>query len=117
MTVIPSIRNILVILEPVTFPATISGEPSNTAIIEEASSGNDVPAATRLMPIIKGDMPRERPIFSAESTNEEELFIKTIRLAINTIIHIIILLISYFLKIIINYSFARFKKNYNFLHS
>jgi hypothetical protein len=51
--------------------------------MEAASSGREVPKATIVTPMIKGDMPRDNPMRSAESTNQSEAFSKTLRLTIN----------------------------------
>ena len=53
-----------VILDPTTFPATISGLPSITAKIEENSSGREVPNATMVTPTMKGEILSQRPTFS-----------------------------------------------------
>lgn len=76
------IRRILVMLDPITLPATISELPILTDAIEEASSGRDVPKATTVTPMIKGDIPKLSPIFSAELTNQSLDLIKTNKLAI-----------------------------------
>ena len=46
-----NINKILVMLDPTTFPATISGTPSYTDITDEISSGKDVPIDTTVTPI------------------------------------------------------------------
>ena len=81
--VIPMTNNILVILDPITFPATISELPMFTAAIDEANSGKDVPNATTVTPMINGEMPKDKPIFSAASTNQSLAFINTNKLITN----------------------------------
>ena len=61
----PKTSKILVILEPITFPTTISEEPLNTEANDVANSGRDVPNATMVTPIMNGDIPNDNPIFSA----------------------------------------------------
>ena len=51
----PIINNILAILDPITFPITISLKPKLIDWREAASSGRLVPPATITTPIIKGD--------------------------------------------------------------
>jgi hypothetical protein len=63
-----------------TTPATISELLFNTAEIDDASSGKEVPKATIVTPMMKGDTPSDKPIRSAESTNQSEPFINTKRL-------------------------------------
>jgi hypothetical protein len=70
MAVRPKTKAILVMLEPITLPTTISDCPANTEAIEVANSGKEVPKATMVTPIIKGEIPIERPMDSAESTNQ-----------------------------------------------
>ena len=60
----PKIRKMLVMLDPKTLPITISEEFFRTAIIEETSSGREVPIATIVTPVIKEGMPINFPIFS-----------------------------------------------------
>ena len=69
--------------EPITLPVTISDVPLNTEAIEVASSGNDVPKATIVTPIIKGEIPKDSPIFSALSINLSEAQSKTTKLTTN----------------------------------
>ena len=44
-------RNIFAILEPITFPTEISGDPFITASMETTSSQSDVPKPTTINPI------------------------------------------------------------------
>ncbi len=67
MAAIPKTKNMFAMLEPTTFPATISDEPFITAIIDETNSGNDVPIATIVTPIMNEGILKKSPIFSAES--------------------------------------------------
>ncbi len=59
-----------------------------TARIEDISSGKDVPIATIVTPTRKEGIPKKTPIFSADSVKQPDAFIKTNKLAINTIIQI-----------------------------
>lgn len=70
----------LVMFDPTTFPMTISEVPAKTLATEVASSGNEVPNAIIVTPIIKGEIPKERPISSAESMNQSAAFSKTAKL-------------------------------------
>jgi len=63
----PKTNRILAILEPTTLPKTMDDSPASTAVIEVANSGSEVPNATMVIPITKDDIPRDSPIFSAES--------------------------------------------------
>lgn len=62
---VPITRKILVIFEPKTLPITISEAPFVTAIIDEISSGREVPTPTITTPVINEDILKESPIFSA----------------------------------------------------
>lgn len=64
----PNIKNILNRLLPITFPIAISGFFFSAATIEVASSGNEVPPATRVRPITDSLTPNERAMFIAPST-------------------------------------------------
>ncbi len=79
MTTNPSTNPMFAILEPMTLPITISESPDKTAAIEVANSGNEVPKATIVIPITNGDIPKESPIFSAESMNQSDPLSKTKR--------------------------------------
>jgi len=70
-----------------TFPTTISESFAKTEAIEVASSGSEVPKATIVTPIINGEIPNERPIFSAESIKKSEDLSRTARLTKNIIIY------------------------------
>jgi hypothetical protein len=72
-----------VMLDPTTFPITISDEPRCTENTEETSSGRDVPIDTMVTPTIKGGSPKWIPIFSADSVKNPEALIRIIRLKIN----------------------------------
>ncbi len=63
----PSMRNMFVMFDPMTFPTTISEEFFKTAKIDEISSGKDVPNATMDTPMMKEGIPKNRPTFSAVS--------------------------------------------------
>jgi len=82
----PTIKRILAIFEPTTLAVTISLAPFKTAAIDEASSGKEVPMATIVTPIIKGEIFKARPIFSAFSTSQSADFTNKARLAIKIII-------------------------------
>lgn len=77
----------LVILEPTTFPATIAVSPFMAAATFEANSGNDVPNATKVTPIINGEIPIFSPITSAASINQSDPLIRTKRLNANNDIY------------------------------
>ncbi len=78
---IPSTRSMLVMLEPMTLPTTISEEPLKTDRIDVVSSGSDVPKDTSVTPITKGLIPHDRPIPSALSINLLEAIIRADKLA------------------------------------
>jgi len=84
---IPRMRNMFVILDPITLPVTISETFFCTAKIEETNSGNDVPNAIIETPIINEGLPRYKPIFSPESVKNWEALIKTNRLKIKIVGH------------------------------
>jgi len=69
---IPKTKQIFATLEPTTLPITISDSPANTAATDAANSGKDVPKATIVTPIINGEIPKDKPISSAASTNQSE---------------------------------------------
>jgi len=77
---IPITRAMLVILEPMTLPATIAVSPLSAAATLDANSGSEVPKATRVTPIINGDIPTFSPITSADSINQSDPLTKTNRL-------------------------------------
>jgi hypothetical protein len=60
----PRIRVILVIFDPRMLVIAISGCLSKTATAETTSSGKEVPKATMVKPIIKGEIPTFLAIFS-----------------------------------------------------
>ena len=53
-------NSMLKMLEPMTLPTTMSASFLRAATIDVASSGNDVPSATIVKPIISGLMPSNR---------------------------------------------------------
>jgi len=83
MVVIPRTKRMFAIFDPTTLPITISDCPAKTAAIEEANSGKEVPNATIVTPIIKGEIPNESPISSAASTNQSEDFNNSPKLPMN----------------------------------
>jgi hypothetical protein len=76
----PTIRRILAVAEPIAVETTTSVAPLKVAAIETAASGKEVPIATIVTPIIKGDIFKARPIFSALSTNQSAPFINKAKL-------------------------------------
>jgi len=76
---IPIIRRIFAIFEPTAFAETISVLSFKTAATEEASSGKEVPIATIVTPIMKGEILKARPIFSALSTNQSADLISKVK--------------------------------------
>lgn len=64
----PNTKNILNRLLPITFPMAIPGFFFNAAVIEVASSGKEVPPATKVNPITDSLTPNERAIPLAPST-------------------------------------------------
>ena len=66
----PKIKKILKILEPITFPTAISLSPFFAAIIDVTNSGNDVPNATIVNPIIASLRPKNLAISFAPSTDK-----------------------------------------------
>ena len=66
---IPKIAKILKILLPTTLPKAISLLPFKAAEILTTNSGNEVPKATMVKPIIKSDTFKRRAITEAPSTN------------------------------------------------
>lgn len=60
---------ILTMLEPIILPKAKPVSFFIKAISETESSGNDVPKATRVMPIISGEIRKAREIFFANLTN------------------------------------------------
>ena len=65
----PNTKNMLKRLLPITFPMAISGFFFNAATTEVANSGNEVPPATKVNPIIDSLTPRFRAMPLAPSTN------------------------------------------------
>lgn len=84
---IPITSAIFVIFEPMTLPATIAVSPLRAAAILEANSGNEVPKATKVTPIINGEIPIFNPITSADSMNQSDPLIRTKRLSANSDIY------------------------------
>ena len=66
--VTPSTHKILNIFDPIIFPSEISLCFLNAAIADVASSGNEVPKATTLIPITTSDIPKNLAIKTAPST-------------------------------------------------
>ena len=66
---IPTIKRMLVILEPTALATTISVAPSRAAATEEANSGNEVPKPTINTPIANELIPKLAPICLAPNTN------------------------------------------------
>ena len=84
---IPKTRQTFATLEPTTFPITISVSPANTAATDAANSGKEVPNATIVTPMINGEIPKDKPISSAESTNQSEDLTKIPMLTIKSAIY------------------------------
>jgi hypothetical protein len=82
----PTTKRMLAILDPITLAATISVTPLETAIKDEINSGKEVPKATMVTPIIKGERPRLKPILSALSKNQSAPLTNTTKEIIKTII-------------------------------
>ena len=76
----PNTSKILAILEPTTLPSTMEDSSAMTAVIEVANSGSEVPNATIVIPTTKGEIPRDNPIFSAESIKKSDARNRTKRL-------------------------------------
>ncbi len=89
----PKIKRMFVMFEPTTFPTTISELFCMTAITEDINSGNDVPTATIVTPTTNGDIPRDKPIFSAASVNLSDDFANIVKEAIKTNNQIIMFII------------------------
>ena len=64
----PNTKNILNRLLPITFPMAIPGFFFNAAVTDVASSGNEVPPATKVNPITDSLTPSDRAIPLAPST-------------------------------------------------
>lgn len=73
----PTISKILAILDPTAFAVTTSVTPFDIATKDEISSGKDVPRPTITTPTTKGDMPRDKPIFSELPISQSALLTKT----------------------------------------
>jgi len=65
---IPSIKNILKMFDPITFPTTKSSFFLNKATKETISSGREVPIANIVADIKNSEKPRDLAISKAEST-------------------------------------------------
>jgi hypothetical protein len=65
----PRIQKILKIFEPTIFHTAISFCHFRAAMIDVANSGKDVPTATMVKPITISDIPKDRAIVTAPSTN------------------------------------------------
>jgi hypothetical protein len=57
--------------------------------MEDMSSGIDVPTDTIVTPTIKGGIPKNTPIFSADLVKKSEAFKRMDKLTINTIIQVV----------------------------
>ena len=66
----PKIKKILKILEPITFPTAISLSPFLAAMIDVTNSGNEVPTATIVNPMIASLSPKNLAISFAPSTDK-----------------------------------------------
>ena len=66
--VTPNTARILNILEPITLPIAIPLSPLRAATTLVASSGNDVPPATIVKPIIASDTPNDEATLTAPLT-------------------------------------------------
>lgn len=75
----PNTKKILKRLLPITLPMAISGFFFNAATMEVASSGREVPPATKVRPIIDSLTPRLRAIPVAPSTNNCPPYISAAR--------------------------------------
>ena len=84
---IDNTNRILVMFDPATFAITISEFPFKTALIDVAISGNEVPNATIVTPIIKEGILKNNPIFSAVSVNQSADLINTASAAKNAKVH------------------------------
>ena len=80
MADVPKTNRMFVMLEPTTLPTTISEEPLNTESMDVVSSGREVPNDTSVTPMIKGLIPKDKPIRSALSINLLEPMIKVAKL-------------------------------------
>lgn len=65
----PSIQKILKIFDPTIFHTAISLCHFRAAMTDVANSGKDVPIATIVKPITISDIPKDRAIVTAQSTN------------------------------------------------
>ena len=65
---IPNISPMLAILLPIIFPITIFVSLAKTAAIDVASSGREVPIATKLKPIANSDILNAFASIAADST-------------------------------------------------
>ena len=77
--VAPKTKAILAILEPMALPIASPGASSRAAIVETSISGAEVPKATIVRPINRGDMPRWLAVAEAPSTKRSALQISRIK--------------------------------------
>ena len=84
---IPNPRKILVMLDPMTSPITISDVPAFIANSAVNNSGRDVPTDTMVTPIMNAGMCMVNPIFSAEPVKRSEDFINKSRLTLRITNH------------------------------
>ena len=59
----PKIKRRFAMFAPITFPITISLALFNTDKMAENNSGSEVPIATIVIPIIKGESPKKKSYF------------------------------------------------------
>ena len=71
----PRMRLMFAMLLPMMFPRIIPGLFEKVAVIAVASSGMDVPKATKVRPIMNLLIPREFASFAADETRREAPFI------------------------------------------
>ncbi len=69
----PTTPSVLNRLEPTTLPSTRSCSPRRRALIEEASSGKEVPTATTVNPMIRSLTPKLWAMDTAPHTSRREL--------------------------------------------
>ena len=80
----PRITAMLERLEPIMFPREIPELPTKFAYVLTTSSGKDVPKATTVSPITRGETPLCSARSDAPSTRKSAPFTRTIRDAIKT---------------------------------
>jgi hypothetical protein len=75
----PMIRLIFAMFDPITFPRTMPPWCLKEATIEVPTSGMDVPSATKVKPITNSDTPNCFAVFTAVATNISDPFTSRIR--------------------------------------